>query len=126
MLKKIIRKAKGLSRWRKLILAAFVLTLAFTGFQIFRTVQFATYWRQHRDEPIAEWMRVGYVANSYHVPLSVLNQAIGLPVGERDRRPLTEIAKSQNRPFEEIKADLEKAISEFRAAHPQPKAGGEL
>ena len=115
-----------MSRWRKVILAAFVLALAFTGFQIFRTVQYTTYWSQHRDESIAGWMRVGYVANSYHVPHSVLNQAIGLPAGERDRRTLKEIAKSQNRPFEEIKADLEKAISEFRAAQPQPKAGGQL
>ncbi len=112
-----------MSRWRKLTLAAFVLVLVFTGFQIFRTVQYATYWRQHRDEPIAGWMRVGYVAHSYHVPLPVLNQSIGLTADERDRRPLTEIAKSQDRSFEEIKANLENAITEFRVAQPPPNAG---
>jgi hypothetical protein len=42
------------------------------------------------------WMRVGYVAHSHDVPLPVLNQAIGLTADARDRRPLTEIARSQD------------------------------
>lgn len=126
MVKELIRKAKGFSPWQKVVLAAFLLALGFTGFQIFRTVQYATYWRQHRDEPIAGWMRVGYVANSYHIPPPVLYQAISLPADVRDRRPLAEIARSQNRSFEEIKADLERAIVEFRVFHPPPNAGGKL
>ena len=125
MLKKIFQKLKGLSRRRQLVLAAFVLVLGFTGFQIFRTAQHAIYWRQHHDEPIAGWMRVRYVANSYRVPLPVLNEAIGLPADARDRRPLTEIARSQNRSFNEIKSKLEKAIKEFRTSHPPPNARGE-
>lgn len=124
MIKKILQKLKGFNRQQWLILAALVLVLAFTCFQIFRTVQRANYWRQHRDEPIAGWMRIGYVANSYHVPPPVLNQAIGLPAEARDRRPLSKIAESQNRPFEELKADLEKAVNDFRLKHP-PEPGGE-
>ena len=113
-----------MSRKRLLVLAAFVLVLGFTGFQVFRTVQRASYWRQHRDEPIAGWMRAGFVANSYKVPLPVLNQAIGLPADARDRRTLTEIAKAQDRPFEEIKADLENAINDFRSTREPPDARG--
>ena len=124
MINKALKKLSGFSRKQWLILIAFVLVVAFTGFQIFRTVQRANYWRQHRDEPIAGWMRIGYIANSYHVPPNVLQQAIGLPPDVPDRRPLTEIAKSQNRSFEELKADLEKAINDFRANRPPPNAGG--
>jgi ABC-type phosphate transport system auxiliary subunit len=122
--RKILQKLKGFSRTQWLILIAFVLVLAFTGFQIFRTVQRANYWRQHHEEPIAGWMRIGYVANSYHVPPQVLQEAIGLPPNVPDRRPLAEIAKSQNRSFAELKADLEKAINDFRQTHQPPGAGG--
>lgn len=125
MIKKALQKLKGLSRWQRFALAALILVLGFTGFQIFRTVQRAAYWREHRDEPIAGWMRIGFVANSYHVPPPVLNRAIGLPEDVRDRRPLSEIARSQNRPFAQLKAELEKAISDFRAARePPPEPGG--
>ena len=113
-----------MDRWRKWVLAAFVLTLAFTGIQIFRTVQFAVYWRQHRDEPIAGWMRIGYVANSHQVPRPVLHRALGLPPDARDRRPLSEIARDQDRSFEEIKANLEKAIDDFRRTRPSDSGGG--
>jgi hypothetical protein len=122
--RKIRQKLKNFSRRQWLILAAFLLVVAFTGFQIFRTVKRANYWRQHQDEPIAGWMRVGYVANSYHVPPPVLNRAIGLAPEARDRRPLKEIAESQNRPFEELKAELEKAIADFRKTNPPPEKGG--
>lgn len=124
MKRKILQKLKGFSRWQWLILIAFVLVLTFTGFQIFRTVERANYWRQHRDEPIAGWMRIGYVANSYHVPPQVLQEAIGLPPNVPDRRPLAEIAKSQNRSLETLKAELEKAIRDFRAARPPPPGAG--
>ena len=124
MINKSLKKLKGFSRKQWPILAAFVLGLVFTSFQIFRTVQRASYWRQHRDEPIAGWMRIGYVANSYHVPPQVLQEAIGLPPNVPDRRSLTEIAKSQNRSFETLKAELEKTIRDFRATRPPPDAGG--
>lgn len=105
-----------------MLLAALVLALGFTGFQIFRTVQRAYYWRQHRDEPIAGWMRAGFVANSYGVPIRVVNQAIGLPADARDRRPLTEIAQEQDRSIEEVKANLESAINDFRTTPEPPDA----
>jgi hypothetical protein len=124
VIKDVFRKLNGMDRWRKWIFAAFVLTLAFTGFQVFRTVQFGVYWRQHRDEPIAGWMRVGYVANSHQVPRPILDQALGLPPDARDRRPLAEIARAQDRPFEEIKADLEEAINDFRRTQPLRPGGG--
>jgi hypothetical protein len=114
---------KGFGRWQWAVLAVFVIALGFTAFYSYRTYQRAVFWREHRDEPIAGWMRVGFVANSYHVPLPELNRAIGLPPSAHDRRPLNEIAESQGRTFEELKADLEEAITEFRSAGPRRPGG---
>ena len=120
MKQKILQKLKAFDRKQWLILIAFVLVLGFTGFHVYRTVQSAVYWRQHRDQPISGWMNVGYVAHSYHVPPPELNKAIGLAPETRDRRPLAEIAKSQDRSFDEIRTALEKSINDFRATRPTP------
>ena len=69
-------------------------------------------------------MRIGFVANSYNVPPPVLERAIGIAPDARDRRPLGDIAESQGRSFEELKADLERAIAEFRASEPNRPPGG--
>lgn len=124
MVKSAIEKLKGFSLKQWLVLGAFVLVLGFTGFQVVRTVRFALYWQDHRDEPIEGWMRIGYVANSYQVPRPELFQAVGLPTDARDRRPLAEIAESQGRSFDEVKAEIERAIREFRAGHPPRNGGG--
>ncbi|HEX6124624.1 MAG TPA: hypothetical protein VFZ23_04560 [Pyrinomonadaceae bacterium] len=118
----ILQKIKGFSRAQRLVLIAFIVALVVTLFFAYRTYQRAEYWRQHRDEPIAGWMRVGWVANSYHVPPPVLQTAIGLPPDVPDRRPLSKIAEDQGRSFDELKSDLEKAIAEFRADRPNPGA----
>lgn len=82
------------------------------------------YWKQHRDQPIAEWMSVGYVAHSYHVPPSVLYEALELPPKPPDRRSLKKIAEAQDRSFEEVKALLEIAIKQERVKNPPPNDGG--
>lgn len=117
-----IFKNFGWKQW--LILFAFLAVVGFTAFHFYRTAQRAAYWREHKDEPIAEWMPVGYIAHSYHVPPPELYKALGLEPKLRDRTTLKEIAESQNRSFEETKAILEKAIADFRAAHPLPPDGG--
>ena len=101
----------GSKQW--LALFALVLVLLFTGFFAVRTVQRAVYWRHHRDERIRPWMNLGYVAHSYRVPPRILHQALGLPA-KPDRRPIREIARSQNRSNQEVIDTLEKAISDFR------------
>lgn len=117
---KILQRLKEFSWKQRLILAAFLLVVGFTGFHIYRTIEFAVYWRQHRDQPISGWMNIGYISHSYHIPPPELNKSIGLPPDVRDKRPLKEIAKSQNRSLEELKTALEKAISDFRVNHPSP------
>jgi hypothetical protein len=123
MSRTILERVRGFSRNQWLVLIAFILALLLTSFFAYRTYQRAEFWRQHRDQPIAGWMRVGFVANSYHVPPHVLNEAIGLPRDVRDRRPLARIADDQGRTFDEVKADLEKAIADFRAHAPTRPPG---
>ncbi|MBV8859331.1 MAG: hypothetical protein JOZ02_20535 [Acidobacteria bacterium] len=109
-------KRLGWRRW--LILIAFLLAASVAGLFVVRTVRRAVYWSRHRDEAIRPWMSVAYVAHSYRVPPHVLYRAVNLTPVPHDRRPLREVAREQNRPLEELTADLEKAIGEFRA-HPE-------
>lgn len=107
--------------WRQwLVLLAFLLAVLISGLFAVRIVRHAVYWRLHRDEPIRPWMSVHYVAHSYRVPPHVLYQAIGLPPLTRDRRPLRQIARQQNRPVEALIKELQDAIIHSRPPYPPP------
>ncbi len=112
----VIRRLGVLTRWQRFLLAAFLLVGIATGIFGARAVVSAIYWSQHRDDPIVGWMTIGYVAHSHDVPPQVLQQAIGLPTGVRDRRPLSEIAAAEGRSLGEVVAMLEAAIAAERAA----------
>lgn len=105
---------------QRVILALFLVAVFLAGFLLVRTVRRAIYWHNHRDEPIRAWMSVPYVAHSYRVPPHVLYRAIGLPERERDRRPLREIAREQDRPVELLIHELEDAITHARPPYPPP------
>ncbi|MBD0371368.1 MAG: hypothetical protein ICV60_11070 [Pyrinomonadaceae bacterium] len=111
---------KKLGWYQWLLLAVFLLAVIVTGLFAVRAVRRAVYWQTHRDEQIRPWMSVRYVARSYRVPPHVLYQAIKLEPVPRDRRPLREIAREQNRPVEALVYELQQAIKDFRA-NPPPK-----
>lgn len=67
-------------------------------------------------------MWIGYVAHSHDVPPQILQEAIGLPVGQPDRRPLADIAKDQGRTFADVRADLERASAADAAKRPNGEA----
>lgn len=117
----------NLSRRRLLVLAgAFLLALAGAIFFGLRLVIRTLYWASHRDEPIEDWMWVGYVARSHDVAPTSLLLALGLSPDVRDRRPLGEIARQRNKRFEEIRTLLEAAIiEEKRKASEIPASGRE-
>lgn len=107
--------------WRqRSVVIAFVVALSVTGLFAARTIRDAVYWHYHTDEPIRGWMNVGYVAHSYHVPPHVLYKALGLPHRPPDKRPLREIAASQNRSMDEIRTVLMDAIIHARPPYPPP------
>ncbi|PYS49584.1 MAG: hypothetical protein DMF68_09535 [Acidobacteria bacterium] len=107
--------------WRQwLVVALFLVAVVVTSLLMVRAVRRAVYWRFHRDEPIRAWMSVPYVAHSYRVPPHLLYKAIGLPQDKRDKRPLREIAREQNRPVETLITELQDAITHSRPPYPTP------
>lgn len=107
--------------WRQwLVVALFLVAVVVTSLLMVRAVRRAVYWRFHRDEPIRAWMSVPYVAHSYRVPPHVLYKAIDLPQDKRDKRPLREIAREQNRPVETLITELQDAIVQARPPYPTP------
>jgi hypothetical protein len=111
---------KKFSLRQSVVAVAFLLSLSVAILFLVRAVRPAIYWHYHQDEPINSWMSVGYVAHSYRVPPHVLYQALGLPLKPRDKRPLREIAKAQNRSLDEIRAVLMDAIVHARPPYPPP------
>lgn len=102
------------------MLLAFLFFIGFTVHHAFFFVRDAIYWSYHRDEPVEGWMNVGYVAHSYRVPPHVLYKALGMPHKPPDRRPLSEIAREQNRSMDDVRAVLMDAIVRARPPNPPP------
>jgi len=111
---------KRLGRREWLLSLLFLLVLIVTGLFAVRAVRRATYWHEHRDEPIRAWMSVHYVARSYRVPQPILYQSISAEPIPHDRRPLREIAREQNRSVDTLFSELQQAIIDFRKSHPPP------
>jgi hypothetical protein len=120
----IVRIVRGFRLRQWLVLAALLLVLGMTAFYTVRVVRFMAFTRFGEEVPIRGWMSVKYVAHTHHVPVSVLNESIGLPADSEERTPLREIARSQDRSFEELQTALSNAIVEYRASHP-PETGGQ-
>ena len=108
---------KKLGRREWLLFLLFLLVLIVTGIFAARAVRRAAYWHEHRDEQIRPWMSVQYVARSYRVPPPILYQSIGAVAVPRDRRPLREIAREQNRSVDTLISELQQAIVDFRKSH---------
>ena len=111
---------KRLGRREWFLLLLFLLVLIVTGLFAFRAVRRAAYWHEHRDETIRPWMSVHYVARSYRVPPPILYQSIGAAPIPRDRRPLREIAREQNKSVNTLISELQRAIVEYRKTNPPP------
>jgi hypothetical protein len=117
---KFLSIVKGF-RWRQwLVVTLFLLVAGFTAYRAVHTVRRVVYWQAHRDEPIRGWMTVGFVAHSYRVPSHVLYDALGLTDKPRDKRPLREIAKTQHRSMDDVRAILQDAITHARQQPPPP------
>jgi hypothetical protein len=63
-------------------------------------------------------MNIPYIAHAYHVPPDVVHQALGLPPGHPDRRPLWQIAREQGRSPNELIKNVTTAINQARPPRP--------
>ncbi len=62
-------------------------------------------------EPIRPWMSVPQIAHANKIPPEALFEALGLPVTRPpDLRPISEIARAQNRSVEDVIRILEERI----------------
>ena len=106
-------------RKKILLIGGLIVALLITGFFGVRFTRRILY--RPTREPIRGWMDVGYVGRAYGVPPYVLYAALGLPDnGPRDRRPLSEIAKAQNRTTDEVIKILEERIARGPPWPPPP------
>jgi hypothetical protein len=103
---------------RLVLIIALVLASAGTFSFAIRAVQYARHLHARTDEPIQPWMNVPYIAHAYHVRPEVIHQALGLPQGQRDRRPIRRIAETQGRSVDALIADLMAAIQRDRESRP--------
>jgi hypothetical protein len=75
---------------------------------------------QRVAEPIRAWMTLPYIAQAYHVPVSILCQALSVPQQVHDRRPLNQIARQQHLPLSHLIDVLHNAINNYRQLNPLP------
>lgn len=103
--------------WRqnRALLIAFGLALLVTSFFGFRLIVHAVYWSEHHDAELADWMTIGYVAQSYGVERNDLALAVGVEPGFGQRLTIAEIAERTGRSVGEIEAALLAAIRAQRA-----------
>lgn len=106
--------------WReqRVVMVAFVLALALTGFFGGRIVVSALYWANpahHRQDP-EPWMTPGYLARSWQVPSAAVYAVVDFDPARYDsrRRPsLARLARAQGIPVEALIADLRAALPQL-------------
>lgn len=74
--------------------------------------------RARSPEPIQAWMNIPHIAHAYRVPATVLHEALELPPGQPDRRPLWQIARDQGRSPRELVDAASQAIARWRPPKP--------
>ena len=102
---------------RKALIAAFVLAVALCLFFAGRLIVGAVYWSDaaHIEQPVAGWMRLGYVARSWNVPREDLLEALDLPASGLRATSLERIAQDSGVPLPVLIERVEAAIERLRA-----------
>lgn len=110
-----------LKLWKdhRIAATAFIVALVVALFFAARLAYFMIYWSDpaHRNQPIEDWMTVGYVARSYGVPRDQLAEAIAVKPSPGQRRTLADIAAERGVDTDTLKAELRQAIARLQ---PQP------
>ena len=116
----MIRRLAWLWAHHRGLLLAFSAAVLVVLFFTVRAAVFFVYWSDpaHRDQPIKAWMTPRYVANSYHVPIEMVIEALAIDP-EAERRPtLEQLAERRGVPLDQLVTDLSAAISAWKAANP--------
>jgi hypothetical protein len=100
----------------KVAATAFVVALVIALFFAARLAYFMVYWSDpaHRNQPIEDWMTIGYVARSYDVPRDKLAEAIVVTPRLGQRMTLADIAAERGVTTESLKTELRRAIAQLQ------------
>ena len=103
------------------LVVSLTLALFFAGRFVLRAIHFA----QHREEPVAGWMTVGYVGRSWGFDPREIDARAGLPVPVNGRPfTLEEIARDRGVPVADVVAEVEAALAALRAERGAGAGGG--
>lgn len=102
------------------LVLALLLALFFAGRFTLRAIHFA----QHREEPVAGWMTVGYVGRSWGFDPREIDRIAGLPLPEGRPSTLEEIAKARGVPVSQVVAEVEAALAVLQAERAAAQGGG--
>ena len=101
----------------RLAAIAFVAALVVALFFGARLAYFTVYWSDpaHRNQPIEDWMTMGYVARSYGIPREQLAEAMAVKPAAGRRRTLADLASERGVDTGTLKAELRQAIARLQA-----------
>ena len=112
----------------KLFTTGFLLCIALGAavFCAIQTVQAFQRFQQNRSMTLAgdvhtirSWMTLPYIAHSYHVPESYLDEQLHITNPQEVRRAsLYTLAQRYNRPLDRVIHDVQQAILNYRKQHP--------
>tara|TARA_R110002051_G_scaffold52574_2_gene99790 strand:+ start:21672 stop:22031 length:360 start_codon:yes stop_codon:yes gene_type:complete len=114
-----MHRIKHLWAHHRIMLVAFIGTLAVIVFFSVKTTAAMIYWMDpaHQDQELASWMTPRYIAQSYKLPPDVLGPALFL---EKDMPPmrmsLGMIADEHNMSMGDMQARIDAAAAAWRAA----------
>jgi hypothetical protein len=85
------------------------------AFQAFKQQQ--TQYQQGDVHSIRSWMTITYIAHTYHVPTSCLDQALNITGKREERDTLQTLASHRKRPVNELIISVQQAILAYRQDH---------
>ncbi len=94
-----------------LLVIGFILSLGIVIYFSYRAARMLP--RLRGSEEIRPWMTLPYIAHAHRVPVTALYQALGIPFQAYDRRPISQIARSQGVPVQTIITRLQAAIQQL-------------
>ncbi len=106
---------KAIFRKHPFLVSGFVLAVAVVLFFATHLIMGMIYWSGHQREPVAGWMTVGYVAQSWHLDPREIDATAGLPFPDGHPLSLNEIARQRGVPVSEVIAQVEAAVAELVA-----------
>lgn len=116
-----MKRAAILWREHRLLLLTFLAASALALFFAARFALYVIYWSapEHHNQPIENWMTIGYIARSYDLPREALADALGVgPLGAGRRPTVEQLARERGMTPDEFRAEIERTIATLRQAGP--------